>query len=124
AHFISHVLGYKFGLTCGDMQKGTGATASIRVFQVFQKCPKVGKWESRPSSLEKCLVFITHAGNVHLAAHKMDNVPKKHLGIFCDSKVWHYSNSQQRVVNQTPEEFKKHYPAPDNSLFYGELPSP
>jgi hypothetical protein len=121
AHFVSHVLGFEFGLTCGDMQQGTGPKASIRVHQVFHRCAAVGKWEDL-KALNQCLVFITAAGNVHLSSKTMDNVPRKHVGILTDGLIFHYSNSQQKVVNQTPDQFKTHYSAPDNALFWGQIP--
>jgi hypothetical protein len=104
------------------MKPGPGSKASIRVHEVFHECRSVGKWEDKPVGLVQCLVFITDAGNVHLAHRTMDNVPRKHVGILYDGLIWHYSNSQQKVVNQTPDLFKHHYPAPSNALFYGQIP--
>lgn len=122
AHFVSHVLGFNFGYTCANVKRGLGHAASIRVHEVFGRCPSVAAWEQKPVVLIQCLVFITGAGDVHLSTRTMDNVPKKHVGILCDSLIWHYSNSQHKVVNQTPEQFKHHYPSPHNSLFYGQIP--
>jgi hypothetical protein len=53
----------------------------------------------------------------------MPNRPKKHIGIFCDGAVWHYSNTRDKVVRVTPESFGRHYPSPHNAMFYGEMPS-
>jgi hypothetical protein len=122
AHFVSHVLGYKFGVTCQMMGNGQGAAANLRVQEVFPKCPSIGVWSLRPASLKTCLVFITRASNVNLATRVMSNVPRKHIGIFFNGFVWHYSNSQQKVVKQLPGQFALHYPAPDNAMFYGSLP--
>lgn len=122
AHFISHVLGFRFGYTCANVKNGSGSPATVRVQEVFGRCTSPGKWEQKPIVLIQCLVFITAAGNVHLSTHTMDNVPKKHVGILCDDLIWHYSNSQHKVVNQTPEEFGHHYPAPNNSMFYAQIP--
>ena len=52
----------------------------------------------------------------------MANVPRKHVGIFLNGIIWHYSNSQHRVVKQLPGQFALHYPSPDNGMFYGSLP--
>ena len=49
-------------------------------------------------------------------------VPRKHVGIFADGFIWHYSNSQHKVVRQTPSQFAQHYPSPDNAMFFGALP--
>ena len=122
AHFVSHVMGYTFGVTCRTMGQANGAGANIRVQEVFPKCPKVGTWAARPASLTKCLVFITNPANVKLSEKTLHNVPRKHIGIFCADLIWHYSNSQQQVVKQTPDQFSNHYPAPDNAMFYGTFP--
>lgn len=122
AHFVSHVLGFSFGFTCGQMVRGTGAKACIRVHEVFSRCPVVGVWEAKPIVLITCLIFITKASNVNLAARAMENVPRKHVGIYFDNLVWHYSNTREQVVNQTLAEFGNHYPSPHNSLFYGQIP--
>lgn len=125
AHFVSHVLGFKFGFTCANMVHGEGEPASIRVHEVFKRCASVGKWADWPSRIQCGLVFITNAAGVNLDHKLMANVPRKHIGIFFGSKreIWHYSNSRNRVVTQTPEQFSRHYLAPYNSLFWGEIPS-
>ncbi|MCX6626637.1 MAG: hypothetical protein NTW28_03280 [Candidatus Solibacter sp.] len=122
AHFVCHALGYQFGFTCRGMKVGTGTPANIRVQEVFPRCPVVGTWASRPNSVTACLVFITNASNVNVASKTMANVPRKHVGIFLGSNIWHYSNSQHKVVRQTPQEFSHHYASPDNAMFYGTLP--
>ena len=122
AHFVSHVLGYQFGVTCRTMGTGKGPAATLRVHELFPKCQKVGVWSLRPASFNIGLVFMTRASNVNLATRTMANVPRKHVGIFLDGFVWHYSNVQQKVVRQLPAHFSQHYPAPDNAMFFGTLP--
>jgi hypothetical protein len=122
AHFVSHVLGYRWGVTCQMMGTGKAPGAMLRVQELFPKCRSVGAWSLRPASLKTCLVFITRASNVNLSGKVMANVPRKHVGIFADGFVWHYSNSQQKVVRQTPSQFAQHYPSPDNAMFFGSLP--
>jgi hypothetical protein len=122
AHFVAHVLGYRFGVTCQMMSRGTQPGVSIRVQEIFPRCPTVGVWSLRPASLPTCLVFITRAGDVNLTAKVMSNVPRKHIGIFVGGSVWHYSNSQRKVVKQMPAQFAQHYAPPDNSMFYGSMP--
>jgi hypothetical protein len=122
AHFVSHVLGYQFGFTCRGMVEGPGKPATIRVHELFPRCPSVGVWASKPAILNRCLVFITKASNVDLAGKTMVNVPRKHVGIFIGGSIWHYSNTRDQVVKQTPVEFSRHYAVPDNSMFYGEMP--
>jgi hypothetical protein len=122
AHFVSHVLGFRFGLTCGNMGHGPGPSANIRVRELFPKCPMVGNWSTKPVVLIYCLVFITNANNVNLQTKTMVNVSRKHVGIYYNGTIWHYSNSRRQVVSQTPEAFSKHYPAPNNAMFYGTMP--
>jgi hypothetical protein len=123
AHFVSHAASYAFGTTCRSMKAGTQPGATIRVQELFARCPVVGRWDDRPASLLTCLVFVTAAGNVRIKQHQMDNVPRKHVGIFISGTIWHYSNSQHKVVTQTPEQFIHHYPGSDIALFYGSLPA-
>ena len=122
AHFVSHVLGYKFGITCQMMSHAKRLGASLRVQEIFSRCPVVGVWSLRPASLSACLVFITAVSHVNLVAKVMSNGPRKHVGIFFCGSVWHYSNSQRKVVKQSPAQFALHNPAPDNAMFYGSLP--
>lgn len=122
AHFVSHVLGYRFGITCQIMGHGKVPGAGLRVQEIFPRCPTVGVWSLRPASLASCLVFITGVANVNLATRVMSNVPRKHIGIFLNGVIWHYSNSLHRVVKQQPAQFALHYPAPHNAMFFGAMP--
>lgn len=124
AHFVSHVLGFRFGYKCINMTgKGEqSGAASIRVHEVFAKCPQVGKWEEKPNNIDFCLAFVTGAANVNLQAKTMQNIPKKHIGIHHNGMIYHYSNSRNKVVSQTPEAFSKHYHGNDIAVFYGTMP--
>ena len=122
AHFVAHVLGYKFGLTCQMTGTATGAGASLRIQDLFPRCPRIGVWSLRPSSMTTCLVLITRASNVNLAAKVIASVPRQHVGLLVDGFVWHYSGRQRKVVRQTPAQFSMHYAAPDSAMFYGSLP--
>jgi hypothetical protein len=122
AHFVSHVLGYAFGVTCQMMGSGRGPAASLRVRELFSRCKAVGVWRLRPAMLQPCLVFITRATSVNLASKSMANSPRKHVGIFAAGFIWHYSNTQQKVVKETPAQFALHFSPPDNAMFYGSLP--
>jgi hypothetical protein len=122
AHFVSHALNYQFGYNCLIAGSGKTPGANLRVQELFSRCPVVGKWAVRPASLTTCLVFVTAASNVHLDARTMDNVPQKHIGIFLNGPIWHYSNAQHQVVTQLPELFVHHYHGPDIELFYGQFP--
>jgi len=124
AHFVSHVMKYQFGYTCyNQTSKGSRADrANIRVQEVFPQCRSVGRWANKPATLTTGLVFITHENNVDIAKKTMVNVPRKHIGIFIEGTIYHYSNSRDAVVSQTPDQFSHHYPGAGIAMFYGELP--
>lgn len=122
AHFVSHALGLGLGYTCRKQTGGKFDGASIRVHELFASCHQVGAWGDKHPALISCLIFITNPGNVHLKRRMMDNHPKKHVGVFSNGTVVHYSNSKEKVVRQTIEEFRHHYPPPHNGLFFGVLP--
>ena len=122
AHFVSHAMGYGFGVTCLTLRRGSGFGANIRVQEIFPRCPTVGSWDSRPVTMTTCLAFVANASNVDVANKVMTNAPGKHVGIYLSGLIYHYSNVQHQVVQQTPEQFSHHYAGPDNAMFYGSLP--
>jgi hypothetical protein len=122
AHFLAHVLGYKFGVTCQMIGTAKGAGASLRLQDIFPRCPRVGVWSLRPASMTTCLVFLTRASTVNLPARMMASVPRQHVGLLLNGVVWHYSSRQRKVVRQTPAQFAHHYAGSDYALFYGSLP--
>lgn len=120
AHFVSHVMGFGFGATCRSMSTGKAPGACIRVHEVFAMCPEVGAWSDL--SATSCLVFVTDKSNVDLRGKTMVNVPRKHVGIYVNGTIWHYSNSQSKVVTQVPSEFVHHYAGAGIALFWGTFP--
>lgn len=105
AHFVSHIMGYEFAdttcknLTIADKQMA-GKGVAIRVDDIFNVAPDVGPWTERPPGLTSCLIIATISSNVSRSGHrlKMGNKESKHIGIFIDGIVWHYSNIQDKVV--------------------------
>jgi hypothetical protein len=122
AHFVSHVLGYSFGVTCQMLGSGRGPAATLRVQEIFSRCKAAGVWRLRPATLQPCLVFVARASNVNLAAKSMANAPRKHVGIFANGCIWHYSDRQQALIKETPSQFARYYSSPDTAMFYGSLP--
>lgn len=122
AHFVSHVLGFDFGLTCDQMVHNADSGVNLRVQELFFNCPGVGAWEDLPAPTFACLAFVTAASHVKLERKIMVNVPRKHVGIYFNGFIWHYSNSRGKVIKQTPNEFRHHYPGNDIALFYGLFP--
>ncbi len=104
AHFVSNAMGYSFGYTCKIASRGKLPGVNLRVHEIFACCPTVGHWVDKPIALAACLVFVTNAGNVNVATKTMDNTPRKHIGVFIQGTIWHYSNSRQKVISQTPGE--------------------
>lgn len=124
AHYVSHAAGFDFSFNCKEFRGGNGTPANIRVHEVFSECPKVGKWGDADLSKEQ-LVFVTKISNVDLANKKMRNVPQKHIGIFADGFVYHYSNSRDEVVKWSPDKFLREFDriySGRQGLFFGLLP--
>ena len=121
AHFVAHALGIQENYLCTNQVHGPGPGASIRVEDIFNRwCPKVIDELSKPNSWSSGLIFIINPIYVRLSPRKMDNVGRKHMGIFVGGSVWHYSNTQDKVVRVSIDRMKKHYPsASDNGLFFG-----
>jgi hypothetical protein len=122
AHFVNHVLGFDHPLTCGGLLGRAGAAANIRVHETFAKCPEVGEFANRPAE-GPCLAFVTLRSVVNLAGRAMINIPKKHIGIFCDDEVWHYANGPDKVVRQPATDFGRHFSGEGFALFFGTFPT-
>jgi hypothetical protein len=123
AHFVCHVLELDSGYDCKTHKNGSHPGACIRVQELFPECPQVGNWTSAPEGMK--IVFVTDRSNVDLSAHTMRNVPKKHVGIFSDGHVYHYSNTRDIVIRQTPTEFLARFQGfygGNQGLFFGTFP--
>lgn len=126
AHFVSHAHDLQLGVLCGDMlfaTKGTGA--SIRCDDLFNRLATRGTWEERPSFADGLLIFVLSAQ--HVRGGRMMDVPRKHVGIHFGGQVYHYSNTQGRVVVDVSvkafhDKFKQAYRSSDVSLFYAFAP--
>jgi hypothetical protein len=93
AQFVSHVLGIKVGMICGNMKYATkGKGASIRVNEIYNKCSEKGEWVKRPICTDFCLAFATLPSNFENS--EMGDHPRKHIGIFLKDTIWHYSNKK------------------------------
>src|SRR5262245_1736060 len=124
AHFVSHAMAFTFSFHCKQFAGGTKPGANIRVHEVFAQCPRVGRWDEADVAANQ-LVFVTRKDVVNLAAKTMQNIPQKHIGIYSRGFIYHYSNGEDRVVKQTPEEFLRRFQAiydDDQGLFFGEFP--
>lgn len=80
-----------------------GKSVAIRVDDIFNIVPEYGRWTDKTLYLTSCLIFATNSGNMNPGGHrlKMKNAPSKHIGIFIDGVVWHYSNTRDGVVKES-----------------------
>jgi len=122
AHFVSHVLGFKFGYTCDKQVRNPSVKpgASIKAQEVFSKCLKVGHWSDRPSGVIRYLAFATTATRVNLTNKIMPNIREKHVGIFYQGHIYHYDNKLNMVLQVSPDKFGRHYGSKTN-VFYGTI---
>lgn len=126
AHFVGHALDITAGLTCHGMTSGKkrkGEAASLRVQEIFAVCPSVAEYNDTMVG-KRGLMFVSAPSSFVTTGGKttIRNVPKKHIGIFLNGTIWHYSNSRNKVVTQTPAQFIKHYSGQTNALWFGTLP--
>ncbi len=134
AHYVSHMMGYELpGATCKNatwaekQQPAKGAT--IRVNDLFGACPATGLLKDKPAAMTECLIFVTLDTNVTVSGTKlkMNNHPRKHVGILHKGKVWNYSNSQNKVVADLlpafQAKFTNAYRTPGSTVefYYGKL---
>jgi hypothetical protein len=56
----------------------------------------------------------------------MTDHPQKHIGIFANGLIYHYSNGEDKVVSDTPpsfeSKFKSRYSGANVTLFFGQFP--
>ncbi len=125
AHFVAHATGLEFSFNCRDYKGGDKPGANIRVHEIFAQCPRVGKWQDANAALDQ-LIFVTRKDVVNVATKKMQNIPQKHIGVYQGGFVFHYSNTDDKVVKQTVSDFLARFQAAyrgDQGLFFGELPA-
>lgn len=123
AHFVSHVLNLKIGMICGAIKwESRHKGVSIRVDEIYNACADRGPWDERNAHGEPCLAFVTPQGNVTGAG--MGRSPSKHIGICVGEYVYHYSNSGDKVVKDTPASFLLKFRGvygSSTAMYYGEL---
>ena len=96
----------------------------MRVHEVFAQCPEVG-WLENWSEDGQVLVFVTAKTNVTLSNKTMRNVPKKHIGIYDGTHIYHYGNTRDKVVKQTVAQFKSTFQSAyggDLGFYFGTVP--
>lgn len=99
AHWVSHVLGFRIGKLCNQMawqhRKDFEIGRSLVVNDIFNECPERGHWKDKPKNLQSCLIFAVAAHGLNNKAAKltMDNVPRKHVGIYFQGLAYNYHNT-------------------------------
>jgi hypothetical protein len=125
AHFVSHALGLKLGMLCGDVKFTTKHTgASIRCDELYNGLLNKGPWKDRPPGAGAVLIFVVSARNIRNG--QMIATPQKHVGIFFHGAVYNFSNTHHKVVRDASVDafhikFKHLYHGGDISLYYGVL---
>jgi hypothetical protein len=69
----------------------------------------------------ECLIYAMRGD--HVTSGVMENISNKHIGIYFGGFVWHYSNSQRKVVSQTLSDFSSHYGSGKTVLYYTDFPT-
>ncbi|HUT13909.1 MAG TPA: hypothetical protein VMY42_25695 [Thermoguttaceae bacterium] len=116
AHFVSHVLHSGHGETCPS-------GASVSVHDLFVACPQVWKLNGGTPPENPCLIFVAEQGVAGAASNGTDRVMgpgRRHIGIYMDGKIWHYSNTRHQVEQATVAQFRRFYGG-NVDLFCGQL---
>jgi hypothetical protein len=119
AHFVSHVLQLRRGYTCSP---GRGDSVCVRVQELFPLCSNMREMLECPTVGEG-LIFVSDKHNFRGSPVQILNVPKKHVGIMLNGRIWHYSNTKHAVVVQAVGQFLSHYAHQQNALWFGSLPN-
>ena len=103
AHFSRHVLGYNFGVTCQLIGTARGPAASLRVQDLFQRCPKA-RGLVAPPGVHDDVPGVHHAAprTSNLAAKVMASVPRQHVGICWMDSSGTTRTASARSSRQTP----------------------
>jgi len=127
AHFVAHVLGVGHGKTCRRMTHSSRHSqpgASILVSDLFDAAPECRELLECPSNGQG-LVFVSAPVNfqqIGSDAWRIRSVRKRHVGLFHNGKVWHYSNHNRRVIRKPISQFIAHFPRQSNALWVSAVP--
>jgi len=117
AHFVCHVLGLRIpgAALCSNVGGSTYTYEEraqgycIRVNQVFNSCGNRARWSDRDLD-GSCLIVATVAANIERQSPlSIGQMPRKHIGFHVCGQVYHYSNTQDKVIKQGVREFGSHY---------------
>lgn len=100
AHFVSHVLGFRFGELCVSEKWYGDAGRTMRVDELFMWCSDRGFWASKPIELDPCLIFATVKSNVvapKIGPPTFGSAARKHVGIWTKGLAYNYHNGKGSV---------------------------
>ena len=130
AHFLGHIMGLRFALTCGDMTNAPHQGGTLRVNEIYNRCTDRGPWANKPTPLIYCMIFATQATN--MMGGQMGTHSNKHVGIWRFPYVYNYSTMNHQVLKEEVADFQARLDGVYNphgtnpvQLFYGRelLPS-
>lgn len=98
AHFLGHLLGLHFALTCGDMTNAAHQGGTLRVNEIYNRCADRGIWANKPTPLIYCLIFATQPTN--MSSIQMGTNSNKHVGIWRFPYVYNYSTMNHQVLKE------------------------
>lgn len=114
AHFVSHVMDYRFGRTCERMvarinRQVPGVTRSVK--EIFLRSANKAILTDCTTFPKPCLLFVTPGSNIRerQGELRMGGSMTRHMGIAVGSQVWHYSNRQRKVKVQPASTFVNHF---------------
>lgn len=98
AHFVSHVLGFRFGELCMSEKYHGTQGRTMRVNDLFNSCENRGPWDERSPSLDPCLIFSTIGSNVttpKAGKPVMSDNKLKHVGVWIGGEAFNYHNGKK-----------------------------
>ena len=128
AHFVSHVLGFRFGELCLAEKWHGDLGRTMRVNELFMWCPDRGAWSSKPADLDPCLVFATVAANVTTPKKgppTFGDMSRKHVGIWTKGFGYNYHNGSHGTegVDKDGVSFFENLYGKGTLVFYGSFPT-
>lgn len=117
AHFVSHVLQFK--VPGAALCSNVGGTSykyedrakgfCVRVNEVFNALKKRAMFSEKETS-GNYIVVATIADNITDKNEvTIGRMTRKHIGFACDGMIYHFSNTQDKVVEQSFAQFSSHY---------------
>ncbi|BDS07576.1 hypothetical protein NT6N_26160 [Oceaniferula spumae] len=128
AHFIGHILQLDSGCSCKTLNNGQHSGGNLRVREIFHLCSVVGELSDAPSN-RPVLVFVIDPKQIDLENKFMAKHRKKHIGVFLNGEVYHYSNNKKnkKVIKESIAEFLEYFEnlyAGKQGLYYAMIPEP